>query len=515
MAFKHYNQYQLVLFPHTFDDLIPMDHPVRIVNEVLDKINISTLLDAYRKEGNPGYHPLMMLKVMVFAYMENIYSSRKIEKAMRENVLFMWLSNMNIADHNTIARFRSQKLQTAFKDVFTQVVLLLAEEGLITLKQIYTDGTKIEAQAGRYTFVWGKSIKTNKEKMLKQLEELWKYAQSIASDEDKDPEPPEFREINKEKIQKTVESINQKLKGSKIADKKGGAKAKAKLNYIRNNFEKNLDKYKQQEEILAGRGSYSKTDTDATFMRMKEDHMKNGQLKPAYNAQISTENQFILNYTLHQTPADTNTLASHLENFKNNIGQEKFYEIESLTADAGYGSEENYELLEKLEIEAFVKYNTFDKEQNQNYQSKNKTFSKEYLHYNQEKDFYVCPMGQRMENNHEICKTTKTGFEQTLSHYKAKNCQGCPLRSMCHQSKENRCIERNHNLERHKELTRKRLKSEEGIEKRKKRCYDVEPVFANLKHNHHFKRFMLKSLKKVEIEFGLHALAHNLRKKVA
>ncbi|MCP1302244.1 transposase, partial [Chryseobacterium sp. S0630] len=222
---------------------------------------------------------------MVFAYMENIYSSRKIEKAMRENVLFMWLSNMNIADHNTIARFRSQKLQTAFKDVFTQVILLLAEEGLITLKQIYTDGTKIEAQAGRYTFVWGKSIKTNKEKMLKQLEELWKYAQGIASDEDKDPEPPEFREINKEKIQKTVESINKKLKGSKITDKKGGAKAKAKLNYIRNNFEKNLDKYQQQEEILAERGSYSKTDTDATFMRMKEDHMKNGQLKPAYNAQ--------------------------------------------------------------------------------------------------------------------------------------------------------------------------------------------------------------------------------------
>lgn len=165
MGFRHYNQNQLVLFPHTFEDLISKDHPVRVVNEVLEKVNLSKLLNAYRKEGNPSYHPLMMIKVMVFAYMENIYSSRKIEKAMRENVLFMWLSNMNIADHNTIARFRSQKLQSAFKDIFTQVVLLLAEEGLITLKQVYTDGTKIEAQAGRYTFIWGKSIKTNKEKM--------------------------------------------------------------------------------------------------------------------------------------------------------------------------------------------------------------------------------------------------------------------------------------------------------------------------------------------------------------
>jgi transposase len=514
MGFRHYNQNQLVLFPHTFEDLISRDHPVRIVNDVIDKVNISTLVKAYRKEGNPSYHPLMMLKVMVFAYMENIYSSRKIEKAMRENVLFMWLSNMNIADHNTIARFRSQKLQSAFKDIFTQVVLLLAEEGFITLKQVYTDGTKIEAQAGRYTFVWGKSIKNNKEKMRKQLEELWNYAQSIASDEDKDPEPPEFKEISKEKIQQTVENINRKLSGNTSSDK-GKTKAKAKLNYIKNNFEKNLEKYERQEEILQGRGSYSKTDEDATFMRMKEDHMKNGQLKPAYNAQISTENQFILNYTLHQNPTDTTTLASHLEEFKKNIGEEKFSAIESLTADAGYGSEENYQLLEEFAIEAFVKYNTFDKEQDLHYQNKHKTFSKEHLHYNQEQDFYVCPMGQRMEKIYESNTSTKNGFKQKQSHYQAKNCEGCPLRGVCHQSKDHRVIERNDNLERHKEIVRKRLKSEEGIEKRKKRCYDVEPVFAHLKHNHHFKRFMLKSLKKVEIEFGLHALAHNLRKKVA
>ncbi|MDN4015139.1 IS1182 family transposase [Chryseobacterium gambrini] len=514
MGFRHYNQNQLVLFPHTFEDLISSEHPVRIVNDVLEKINISKLLSAYRKEGNPSYHPVMMLKVMVFAYMENIYSSRKIEKAMRENVLFMWLSNMNIADHNTIARFRSQKLQSAFKDIFTQVVLLLAEEGLITLKQVYTDGTKIEAQANRYTFVWGKSIQTNKEKMLQQLEELWTYAQSIASDEDTDPQPPEFKEISKEKIRQTVENINQKLSGKTTSDK-GKTKAKAKLNYIKNNFEKNLEKYELQEEILKERGSYSKTDTDATFMRMKEDHMKNGQLKPAYNAQISTENQFILNYTLHQNPTDTTTLVSHLDNFKESYGQEVFSAIESLTADAGYGSEENYQLLEELKIEAFVKYNTFDKEQDEHYQNKHKTFSKEHLHYNREQDFYVCPMGQKMEKTHESTTKTKNGFIQKQSHYQAKNCSGCPLRSRCHQSKENRSIERNHNLERHKELARKRLKSEEGIQKRKKRCCDVEPVFAHLKHNHHFKRFMLKSIKKVEIEFGLHALAHNLRKKVA
>lgn len=515
MNFKDYNQSQLFLFPPTFGDLIPESHPVRVVNEVIEKIKLEPLLKAYKKEGNPSYHPKMMLKIMIFAYMENTYSSRRIEKLVRENVNFMWLSGMKMVDHNTIARFRSQRLQEAFKDIFRQVVLLLADEGLITLKEMYTDGTKIESQSGRYTFVWAKSIKTNKAKMLQQLEELWTYAQNITAQEDKDPEPPEFKEISGDKIRETVESIDRKLSGSDTSDKKGMRKAKAKLHYIKNNFEQNLEKYELQEEILGSRGSYSKTDPDATFMRMKDDHMGNGQLKPAYNPQISTENQFILHYSIHQQTTDTTTLPVHLENFKETFGKEVFDEIESITTDAGYGSEENYQYLEDHNIEAFVKYNTFDKEQDQNYQKKHKTFSKEHLHYNEREDFYVCPMGQRMEKIYENTKKTTTGFKQTLSHYQAKNCSGCPIRGLCHASKEDRIIERNHNLERHKQKARELLKSEEGIKKRKQRCYDVEAVFAHLKHAHQFRRFSLKSIKKVEIEFGLHALAHNLRKKVA
>ena len=369
MNFKHYNQNQLVLFPYSFEDLIPHNHPVRIVNDILEKLNIEPLLKVYSKEGNPSYHPVMMLKVMVFAYMNNIYSSRKIEKALRENINFMWLSNMSIVDHNTVNRFRSHKLEAAFKDIFSQVVLLLAEEGLVSLRQVFVDGTKIEAQANRYTFVWANAIKTNKEKMLRQLEELWKYAQSVAREEDKDPEPPEFKEISKEKIQQTVENINAILKGSE-SKTDSDKKAKAKLNYIKNNFEKNLDKYEAQEAILGERNSYSKTDEDATFMRMKEDHMMNGQLKPAYNAQISTENQFILNYTIHQQTNDFNTLKHHLENFEKLYGKNRMNELEELTADAGYGSEQNYELLIQKNITPFVKYNTFDKEQDAHYQAK-------------------------------------------------------------------------------------------------------------------------------------------------
>lgn len=511
MNFKHYNQRQTALFPYSFDDLISEKHPVRVVDQVVESINIQPLLKAYSKEGNPGYHPKMLLKVMIYAYMSNIYSSRKIELAIRENINFMWLTGMSTVDHNTINRFRSDKLKDSFKEIFKQVVMMLAEEGLISMKQIYTDGTKIEAQAGRYTFVWGKSIKTNKAKMLTQLEELWNYAQSISNDDDPDTEPPQFKEISQEVIQKTVEQIDTKLSGNEKASKK----SKAKLRYIKQNFEKNLRKYEEQEAILGGRNSYSKTDPDATFMRMKEDHMQNGQLKPGYNAQISTENQIIVNYTLHQNPTDTKTLKPHLENLKETYGAEIFKKIENITADAGYGSEENYDYLEKEELTAYVKYNTFEKEQDKNYQKKHKTFSKENLYYNQEEDYYVCPMGQKMHKTHESTKTTQAGYIQQLSHYQAQNCEGCPLRGVCFKAQGNRSIERNHNLERHKEKIRELLTSQTGIQKRKQRSADVEPVFAQMKHNNNFRRFSLKGIQKTELEFGLMALAHNLRKKIA
>jgi transposase len=511
MRFKDYNQNQTILLPYSFDDLIPEKHPVRVIDQVVDSLNIQPLLKAYSKEGNPGYHPKMLLKVMLYGYMTNIYSSRKIELALRENINFMWLSSMTIVDHNTINRFRSDKLKDSFKEIFKQVVLMLANEGLVTLKNIYTDGTKIEAQAGRYTFVWGNSIKTNKAKMLTQLEELWKYAQSIDNDDEPNPEPTEFKEISKEVIQKTVAKIDAKLSGND----KASSKAKAKLRYIKNNFVANLEKYEQQEAILGNRNSYSKTDTEATFMRMKEDHMQNGQLKPAYNTQISTENQIIVNYTMHQNPTDTKTLKPHLDNFEQTYGEEIFNELQTITADAGYGSEENYDALEDKGITAYVKYNTFEKEQDKNYQKKHKPFSKENLYYNQEEDYYVCPMGQKMHKTHQSQKTTEAGYKQNLSHYQAQNCQGCPLRSQCFKAKGNRSIERNHNLERHKQKTRELLLSEIGIQKRKQRSADVEPVFAQLKHNNGFRRFSLKGIKKVELEFGLMAIAHNLRKKIA
>ena len=504
-VFKEYSPTQAFLIPPSFDELIDVNHPVRVVNTIIDKIDIKHLVKQYKGGGTSSYHPKMMLKVMVYSYLTNIYSSRKMEAALKENIHFMWLSGMNKPDHNTINSFRGHRLKDTLKDIFAQVVQLLAAEGLVSLKEVYVDGTKIESVANRYTFVWGNSIKTNKEKIKKQIDELWQYAQKVAAEELDEPEPPTFDKIDAQKVKETIEKIEEVLK-----DKPVTKAVKQKLNYAKKNWPANLEKYEAQEQIMGDRNSYSKTDPDATFMRMKEDHMLNGQLKPAYNVQVSSNDQYIVDYSIHQTPGDTTTFVAHMEQHKAQYEQYP----DAATADAGYGSEQNLQYLEDNAIEGYVKYSYFDKEQSSTHLNKH-PFAPSQLHYNKEKDCYYCPMGQPMQNIGTYTKVTAAGFNQNLTKYQAANCERCPLNGVCHKSKGNRVIEVNFNLNRLKAIAHQNLTSEKGVKHRKKRPWDVESVFGNIKSNHGFRRFLLKGKKKVAVEIGLLAIAQNLRKKAA
>ena len=272
-----------------------------------------------------------------------------------------------------------------------------------------------------------------------------------------------------------------------------------------------MDKYEQQEKIMGHqRNSYSKTDTDATFMRLKEDHMKNGQLKPAYNVQISTNNQYIASYSVHQNATDTNTLAPHISQHI------KEYKIKpsAVTADAGYGSEQNYQWLENNRITAYIKHNQFDLNEHKN-KSIKAPYGSDKFTYDQQQERYLCPSGQPMVNKGTVKKYNRNGYLQMITRYQTDQCGSCPLQQACNLNRSYRTIDVNHNLNRLKQQADTRLKSKRGIQKRKQRCYDTEQVFANIKHNNHFKRFMLRGIKKVSVETGLLAIAHNLRKKIA
>lgn len=501
VVFKDYNFNQNLLLPPSLEELIAPNHPVRVVNQVVDNLDLDPILAKYAGGGCPAYHPRMMLKILVYGYVKNLYSSRKIEQECKQNIHFMWLSGMSCPDHNTISRFRSDRLKDVLKEVFSQVVLLLYDHGHITLKEAYLDGTKIEANANRYTFVWGRAISKSKDRIKAQLKELWSYAEQVAKEEMAHNEPEDFEEIDAEKVSQTIEKIDEAL-----SDKKIDPKVRQKLTYARKRWPESLDKYQEYEQKMGNRNSLSKTDPDATFMRMKEDHMLNGQLKPGYNWQISTQDQYILGYTLHQTSTDTGTLSTHMDELEEHLGVLP----EALVADAGYGSEENYEYLEEKGVEAYVKFNNFHKEQTKKW--KENPYRVENLHYNDDKDCYYCPMGQEMKFIGTAISKNKLGYRQEHRRYQAKHCQGCPMRGVCHKAKGNRIIEVNPRLNRYKQMIRDKLTSEQGLQYRSQRPADVEAVFGNIKYNHHFKRFLLRGLEKTEIEAGLVSLAHNLRK---
>jgi hypothetical protein len=266
--------------------------------------------------------------------------------------------------------------------------------------------------------------------------------------------------------------------------------------------------YAENEQIMGERNSFSKTDPDATFMRMKEDPMKNGQLKAGNNVQLSTRNQFIVHFSLHQKPTDTTTLIPHLESFQAQYGCLP----EMVTADAGYGCEENYAWLEARQIQGYVKYNYFHKEQTGRRKPKATLLDPASLHYDENADCSICPMGQSME---KVCvkhRETATGYEQTTKVYRTRNCVGCPLATSCQPVNGQASLAINHRVARLKAQARELLLSEEGVRRRRQRSIDVEPVFGQLKQNRNFRRFRLRGLKKVEIEMGLAAMAHNIAK---
>lgn len=502
--FKPYNQDQLQLFPPDLASRIPAGHPSRVVNRIIEGMDLSQLISSYRGIGAPSYHPKLMLKIVIYSYLKGIYSSRKIEQAVCEEVPLIWLSGWATPDHNTINRFRNTDFKPMLEIVFKEVIRLLIEEGLADIDDVYTDGTKIESRANRYTVVWRKNLHRYQKNIYDRIEALWEYAQSVSDSEENMPfDQPE---MSAEKINETLAKIEEKL--GEDGKNKMPKKLRAKLNRSKREDATKLEKYQQQEEIMGeGRNSYSKTDHDATFMRMKDDRLRKGQLKAAYNVQITTSNQIILHYGIYRTPSDTVTLIDHLHQYKKRHGKFPL----KLTADATYGSEENYQFLSQNKIEAFVKYPSFQRENSAKFSAQ--IFHPTNLTYNPENDHFICPDNREISFVTNSIVRRKTGFESTVKIYQNESCKGCQFIKECHKSEQGyRTIKLSMQYRKMKEQANRRLNSEQGIKRRRQRGVDVEVPFANIKQNYHFRRFLLTTKEKVNIEFGLIALAHNIRK---
>jgi transposase len=492
---------QGVLFPLDLNEKVGKNHACRVIHEVVSNLDISKILKQYKGGGTSSYDPRMLLGILFYGYLNNTYSCRKIAKAIEENIYFMWLSGGQTPDFRTINDFRGKKLKGEIDDLFSQIVKMMVQMGLVSLEKQFVDGTKIEANARKYSFVWKKSVENHKEKLEEKIKSVLGDIKTAIQADDAAPVAPENVAIDSNVLAEEIAKINEKIRASKV-----DTEVKKQLKDLTENKLPKLTEYENKLKTLGERNSYAKTDTDATFMRMKDDHMGNGQLKAGYNIQISTENQIITYYSVHQNRNDYNTLGPHLAGFEQQYGKQSI----EITADAGYGNEENYDILSQKGIEYYIPYANFRKEQSKKF--KGNPFHPQNLFYNAELDFLVCPMGQRMEKKYVKRSKTDNGFEQMSTIYEAKNCEGCPLRAMCHKSKQNRQIAINHKLNDFKATVKERLMSEEGKEIYKKRCIEPEPVFGNLKQNKGFRRFTLRSIPKVNIEFGLYAIAHNFAK---
>lgn len=507
LHFKSYTPNQMVLFPQRIDEDIAENDPVRVVDAVVESLNLEDFKKLYRERGRSPYNPKMLLKVVIYAYMNNIYSCRKIEKQLLRDIHFIWLAGYNKPDFITINRFRN-RVKNEINNIFTQLVLILAGKGFVSLDVEYIDGTKIESKANKYTFVWRKTVEKNRAKLMSKIAELLSQIdEAIAQDNAAEQDMVEFTPSQlTEIIGALKQSLEQAPQPKDKEQKKQHRDRKKQIKELETHRDK-LDEYEGRLEQIGDRNSMSKTDPDATFMRMKEDAMNNGQTKPGYNLQISAENQFITDFMLFPNPTDTLTLIPFFNSFL-----DRYHHLPSTAvADSGYGSEENYRFMDEAGMDAYVKYNRFHIEQRPRY--KPNAFHHDNFHFNVAEDYYVCPMGQHMRRIGTRHSKTASGYRSESARYMAQNCNGCPLRCLCYKAKgDRRIIEVNHRLNEYKREARELLTSEEGIKQRGRRCIEPEAVFGQMKFNMAYRRFRHFGKDKVTMDFAFFAIAFNLKK---
>lgn len=517
IRFKAYAQDIVIDLPVQISDLVSENGLAQIINKVVEDIELKELERYYSGLGCPPYHPKMMIKVWIYGYCTKVYTSRPLAKKLREDLVFIWLAGGQRPCFKTLSDFRSCRMQDLIDTVLSRVLLYLVEQGYVNLDDLYVDGSKWAANANKYKIIWRKNTERYKEGVLKRIAGLLEELKVLQEQEDAVYGNRDLAEHqSRDRIQVVLSSADlqtQLIELNELIEQQGDKKRKRSFEKIQRHLSKEqakLDKYEKQEAVLDQRNSYSKTDEDATAMRMKDE-----RLLPGYNVQITTSEQFIVNATMHQNGSDNPTLKPHVEKLEERVEDlvEPDWEPD-YTADAGYGSEENYDLLHTKGYTGYVKYPLWYQEHTGKLSKR--LFVSHNWYFDAEQDYYLCPNQKKLRFKQEVVKTTLNGYDRHLRIYKSESCPGCPFFEQCRgpnaKPDTNRWVQRSEKLEGYKEEVKKRLASKQGLAKRSQRSVDVETPFANIKHNMAHRRFLLRGIDKVNVEFQLLALAHNIKK---
>ena len=495
------------------ETVIPADDPVRLLSAFVEGMDLSELYATYDRVRKNQASPRQMLKIMIYASMNRLFSSRDIETACRRDINFMYLlEGMPAPDHATIARFISLHLSACSKELLTQITSMLFDLGEISGKTIFIDGTKIESRANKYTFVWKKSVTKHQARLFQKILSFIEECEALYG----------IKVVyNSKATLHTIKRLRKKL--YRIKDEEsitfvhGIGKRKSQLQKSIETLEGYIDKLKEYTKhlhVCGNRNSYSKTDPDATFMRLKEDAMLNGQLKPAYNLQHGVDAQYITWLDLSSHPTDVLTLVPFLKDMENHLP----FKYREIVADAGYESEEAYVFLEKNGQESYLKPQNYEISKSRKYRQD--ISRRENMEYDSEADEYICSNGKRLKAIYDRHSKNRNGYVSTVTVYECESCKGCPYKEKCIHG--NNCKtpmeERNKRLNVSKVMKEKRqetlerITTEYGTQLRMNRSIQAEGSFAVIKEDMNFRRYLYRGKENVLAQSVLLAIAYDINK---
>jgi transposase len=454
---RPYNQDQMALFPPSVQSLIESDDLCMVVNDVVKALDLSCLYQKVSNEGNPAYHPAMMLKIYFYAYARGIFSSRRIAQALKENIPFIFLAAWQTPDFRTINDFRKNNLKE-LDMLFCQIVVLCKQLGMVKLGHVAIDGTKVKANASDANTYDLDRIEKEIKRWLDQAEAVDLHEDALYGPDKTGDELPKGIHDPEKRIQKLKE-LKKKLE----------AESKEKIN---------------------------KTDPDAVFMKTSDG------IQTAYNAQaaVDSAHQVIVAADVTDEAADAQQLLPMIDQAQQNASEK----ISQCSADSGYSSGENLKAVEKRQIDAYIPDREFQAQQRGKAVD---DFHKDNFTYDDDRDCYVCVEGHDLPFSH----LQKRKNKEPLRIYRGRNCTACPFFGHCTTNKNGRSISR-HPYEKELLEMRQKLDSESGKAIYGQRKHVVEPPFGQIKSIMGFTSFMLRGLEKVKGEFKLVSAAHNLRK---
>ena len=467
------------------------DVKLRLVKNIIERMNLSELKKVYSSFGRkPTVNPVTMLQIIIFCYSEGIFSSREIEKSCKYDLRIKYLLNTELPpDHSTINRFR-KKIQDLTPELLNQMVQILIEEKQIDLSSIYIDGTKIEAYANRYSFLWRGSIEKWQEKLIEKIKEELGLSKSLIPDQVLQAVTTIFNQLRKYCKEKKI----------KFVYGKGKRKTKEQRDYEHlKEWKEKLESYKKHLEIMGDhRNSYSKTDHDATFMRMKEDHMKNGQLKPAYNIQLASTSGFIIGENVSHHPSDMYTLKPFLKKLQANYPNK----LDKIVADAGYESEENYVYLAENNLTSYIKPSNYEQSKTRKYK-KEQEFRKSLV-YDETQDKYISKEGKEFIRSNDRYSKRKRGYVTTTKVYRCFDWNK--------DGQKTKGIYIAETFQKYRKESLENIISDQGIEERLNRSIQAEGAFSKIKSGLNYNRFHHRGKENIISEICLLSIALNLNK---